>query len=78
MQVFGERRAGMEDGTELVKGSIGGMFFKGHGRASRTFAPDRVCSHDECETRLSIYNEGNFCYLHEPQVAPRVRGRKIA
>jgi hypothetical protein len=68
----------MEERTEFVKGSIGGMFFKGHGRASRTFARDRVCGNEECETRLSIYNEGDFCYLHEPQVAPRVRGRKIA
>ena len=68
----------MEDAIEYIKGSIGGSFFKGHGRPSRTFARDRVCAHEECETRLSIYNEGDYCYLHEPQVAPRLRGRKIA
>lgn len=68
----------MEDHTEFVKGSIGGMFFKGHGRPSRTFGRNRVCGEGECETRLSIYNEGDYCYLHQPQVAPRVRGRKIA
>ena len=68
----------MEDHTEFAKGSIGGMFFKGHGRPSRTFGRNRVCGEGECETRLSIYNEGDYCYLHQPQVAPRVRGRKIA
>lgn len=68
----------MDERTEFANGSIGGSFFTGHGRASRTFARNRVCGHEDCETRLSIYNEGDFCYLHEPQVPPRVRGRKIA
>jgi hypothetical protein len=68
----------MEDTLEYVKGSIGGSYFKGYSRPSRSFARDRVCGSDECETRLSIYNEGDYCYLHEPQAAPRLRGRKIA
>ena len=67
----------MED-LEHIKGSIGGSLFNGHGRPSRSFARDRICGHDECETQLSIYNEGDYCYLHEPQAAPRLRGRKIA
>jgi len=68
----------MDEQTEFGKGSIGGTFFTGQGRPSRTFPRNRVCGADECETRLSIYNESDFCYLHSPQVAPRVRGRKIA
>jgi hypothetical protein len=63
---------------EFVKGSIGGSFFKGYGRPTRAFARNRVCAQKKCATRLSIYNDGDFCYLHEPQAAPRLRGRKIA
>ncbi len=44
----------MDERTEFVKGSIGGMFFKGHGRPSKAFAKNRVCGDDQCETRLSI------------------------
>ena len=58
--------------------SIGGSPFKGPSRPSRTFASGRVCREDECKTKLSIYNESDFCFLHEPQVTPRMRGRKIA
>ena len=63
---------------ERFDGSIGATTFTGHGRPSRTFARGRVCAEDECGTRLSIYNEGRFCSRHEPQAAPRMRGRKIA
>jgi hypothetical protein len=71
----------MEQRTELgdrFEGSIGGSAFNGHGRPSRTFARGRVCCDEGCETRLSIYNEGHFCYQHEPRATPRMRGRKVA
>ncbi len=71
----------MEERTELVErfeGSIGGSGFTGTGRPSRTFPRGRVCAEEECETRLSIYNDGRFCSRHAPQAAPRMRGRKIA
>ena len=38
----------------------------------------RVCQEDDCQTRLSIYNDGPFCSVHEPMSTPRTRGRKIA
>lgn len=63
---------------ERGDGSIGGSAFAGTGRPSRTFPRGRVCAEDGCETRLSIYNEGRFCSSHQPQVTPRMRGKKIA
>ena len=63
---------------ERFEGSIGGSAFTGHGRPSRTFGRGRVCEEDGCETRLSMYNEGRFCFQHEPQATPRMRGKKIA
>jgi hypothetical protein len=67
----------IEYGDRFEK-SIGGSAFTGTGRPSRTFARGRVCDEDGCETRLSIYNEGRYCYQHEPQATPRMRGKKIA
>lgn len=68
----------MEDHRELGTRSIGGSAFTGPSRPSRTFARGRVCREDGCKTKLSIYNESDFCFLHEPQVTPRMRGKKIA
>jgi hypothetical protein len=71
----------MEERTERgdrSEGSIGATPFVGHGRPSRTFPRGRICAEDACETLLSIYNEGRYCSRHEPQVTPRMRGRKIA
>ncbi len=49
-----------------------------HGRPPQTFREGRVCRHPGCGTRLSIYNSNQHCYLHEPMVAVRIRGKKIA
>jgi hypothetical protein len=71
----------MDEGNEFgerFEGSIGGRAFGVTGRPSRTFPRGRVCAEDGCGTRLSIYNEGRFCSRHEPQAAPRMRGKKIA
>jgi hypothetical protein len=57
---------------------VSGMLFTGYGRPSRTFPKGRVCSEPGCKTKLSIYNESEYCYLHEPMTAPRLRGKKIA
>ncbi|MGH2710524.1 MAG: hypothetical protein ACRDH9_04890 [Actinomycetota bacterium] len=43
---------------------------------SRTFEEGRVCAHDECNTRLSIYNRSNLCWQHEPVRYPFVRGQR--
>ncbi len=48
----------------------------GTGRAVRTFDKGRICQEPGCGTALSIYNKGRYCYLHEPLVVPRTRGRK--
>ena len=50
----------------------------GHVRPSKSFSKNRVCRHPGCETRLSMYNNGKYCYQHEPMATPRTRGRKIA
>jgi len=71
----------MEQRSEFgdrFEGSIGATAFTGTGRPSRAFARGRVCAEDGCETRLSIYNDGSYCYHHEPQATPRMRGKKIA
>jgi hypothetical protein len=48
----------------------------GTGRPARTFDKGRVCKEPDCGTALSIYNKGKYCYLHEPLMVPRTRGRK--
>ncbi|HUY63796.1 MAG TPA: hypothetical protein VMV14_04700 [Acidimicrobiales bacterium] len=71
----------MEDRTERSNrfdGSIGASAFTGHGRPSRVFPRGRTCDQDGCQTKLSIYNDGHYCYQHEPQATPRMRGKKIA
>ncbi|MGI9603799.1 MAG: hypothetical protein ACR2QE_18085 [Acidimicrobiales bacterium] len=37
----------------------------------------RVCLESDCQTRLSIYNDLEFCSLHAPMVVPRMRGKVI-
>ena len=47
-------------------------------KPSKAYAKDRVCNEPGCDTKLSIYNRGKYCYLHQPITVPRTRGRKIA
>lgn len=58
--------------------SVSGERFTSADRLSVRFAADRVCAEDGCTTRLSIYNDGDHCSLHEPMSSQRVRGRRIA
>ena len=58
--------------------SVVGQPITGNDRPSKAFGKDRVCREPNCGTRLSIYNNGKFCYQHEPMAVPRTRGRKIA
>jgi hypothetical protein len=58
--------------------AIGGTPISGPDRPSRSFTKGRLCQDPGCETRLSIYNNGRYCYLHEPMAVPRTRGKKIA
>jgi hypothetical protein len=61
-----------------AEGSVAGSPIAGNTRPSRAFRRGRTCAEGTCETRLSMYNEGKYCYLHEPMVTPRTRGKKIA
>ena len=56
----------------------GEAFTGGSERASKAFAKDRTCKEQDCSARLSMYNPGSYCSLHEPMTVPRTRGRKIA
>jgi hypothetical protein len=40
-------------------------------------AGGRVCEEPDCETRLSVYNEQDFCSLHAVMVVPRMRGKVL-
>ncbi|MPY93078.1 MAG: hypothetical protein GEV08_08435 [Acidimicrobiia bacterium] len=58
--------------------SIAGSRFSSEEGTVKHFSTGRVCSHDSCGTRLSIYNDGDFCAAHEPMTTMRTRGVKIA
>ena len=38
-------------------------------RGPKTFGEGRRCAHRGCITRLSRYHEGQFCYLHQGEIA---------
>jgi hypothetical protein len=57
--------------------SVGGTPFTG-ARPSRTFPQGRECREEGCDTKLSIYNEGAYCFLHEQGTVQRLRGKKSA
>ena len=57
---------------------MGAHPISGNDRPSKAFGAGRICRNPDCGTRLSIYNDGIFCYRHEPMTVPRVRGKKIA
>ena len=58
--------------------AVQGTPFKGSDRPSRSFGKGRICKDPDCQTRLSMYNSGKYCYEHEPMTIPRTRGKKIA
>lgn len=57
---------------------IVGLRFSSEEGTVKQFATGRVCSNESCGTRLSIYNDGDFCARHEPMTTLRTRGVKIA
>jgi hypothetical protein len=58
--------------------SLTGHSLSSSERPSKSFGKDRTCREPSCETKLSMYNSGKYCYKHEPMAVPRTRGRKIA
>lgn len=37
----------------------------------------RVCAHDGCRTKLSVYNEGDHCWQHADVAFPNYRGKRL-
>ena len=56
---------GSDVNLNLQNGSIGGESFHGACKKTRTFAPDRTCTVEGCDTRLSIYNSTRRCAAHD-------------
>jgi len=57
--------------TEMISGEVP----NDHDCPPPRFAQGRVCAEPDCETRLSIYNESEYCSLHMVGLVSRVRGR---
>jgi hypothetical protein len=55
---------------------VGHRFSSEEGSVAR-FPIGRVCGEPECRTRLSIYNDGDFCARHERMTTTRTRGVKM-
>jgi hypothetical protein len=64
--------------SNVADRAVQGTSLSGSDRPSRSFGAGRVCREVGCRTRLSIYNNGKYCYQHEPMAVPRTRGKKIA
>ena len=58
--------------------TVGGEVFNDHDRPPRRFAAGRKCAESDCETRLSVYNESDYCSLHRVGVETRKRRRTFA
>jgi hypothetical protein len=48
----------------MRNGSISAEGLGGHGSPT-VYRSGRVCAHDGCEARLSIYNSAECCALHD-------------
>lgn len=45
------------------------------GKPPKTDDRTRTCRHDDCDTRLSRYNLGAYCWLHSDVTYRRTRGK---
>ncbi|OFW54508.1 MAG: hypothetical protein A2V75_05170 [Actinobacteria bacterium RBG_16_70_17] len=59
--------------SEILKGNR----VTGKLRAPRSQDGERLCGQRGCTTRLSRYNNREFCYAHAPTRFPRLRGRVV-
>jgi hypothetical protein len=41
-------------------------------------AEGRTCAQKGCDTKLSVYNAGEFCWRHAEVVFPTYRGKRLA
>ena len=46
--------------------------------ASKTSEDVRVCAEPHCETKLSVYNQGEHCWQHAEVVFPNYRGKLLS
>ncbi len=44
----------------------------------KRFETGRVCTKDDCDTKLSAYNRSDVCFAHSPLQYPKPRGRAAA
>jgi hypothetical protein len=58
----------------LVKGTRPGHLPE----PSRQTTTGRICAADGCSTRLSVYNDGRFCWQHTDLAFPNYRGKRLA
>jgi len=65
-------------GIDMSERTLAGHTLSGSERPSKSFGTGRTCRESGCNTKLSMYNNGKYCYLHEPMAVPRTRGKKIA
>lgn len=56
--------------------TVGGDVYNDHDRPPRKYASGRMCAEPDCGTRLSMYNESDYCSQHHLGVKPRIRGKK--
>ncbi len=54
------------DGPTVPRTRVRGVRVDGSGGGPRTWPKDRVCAARGCGTRLSIYNGGDYCWVHTP------------
>lgn len=58
-------------------GHVGGERITAERRPSEQFGVGRVCVQNGCDTKLSRYNDGDWCSLHAPMEVPRMRGKVL-
>jgi len=46
-------------------------------RRPKMYGSGRTCAEDDCNTRISRYNRGKYCYRHRPVHFPRVKGEDL-
>jgi len=51
--------------------AIGGPITGADHHRVKAYPPGRVCEHPSCSTRLSVYNRGSLCALHDTFGAAR-------
>jgi hypothetical protein len=54
-----------------------GMKPGGRERPSRMAGSGRTCAKPGCSTKLSTYNQKEFCWLHTEIAFPNYRGRRL-